>query len=274
MGKQHSSLWWVFGAEFAAVSVIYHCIFWKTFTYFQKNKAKTPKECLFISSNIISSIHVILVTLPSIFDFLHYKRWQNPIVDEPKLAGYIWPIVNSFLFVDLIAHLTCYAVYGKKTIPPRYDMIIHHLACMLFYILIQIPNPVYIWGIFSLVMASEISTIFLNLQWFGKAFKNKKLEKISQRLFITAWMLIRVPIFLYITYFIIKYQKRAKDKMCNRAYIAGYMLTVPGIGLQIIWTIFIIWKICFHILGNDHKSKIIKSPRHVHGISMSIINHT
>ena len=48
------------------------------------------------------------------------------------------------------------------------------------------------WSLNSILWGTEITTIFLNLQWFGKYFNKPKLERISKLLFTVLWFPIRV----------------------------------------------------------------------------------
>eukprot|EP01084_Bolivina_argentea_P086939 157087_1 len=224
------------------------------------------EDSLTMSTNTISTIHSLLVTLPSFVDFLYFKRWENPIIDDPKLAGSIWACAIAYFLVDLIGHLSCYVAYNSKTVTRRWDSIIHHLVAIIGFLCIQIPKPIHFWGIFSLIMGSELSTIFLNLQWYGKHFKNEKLKKISKICFIISWMFVRLPIFLYIAYFFITNWERITNEVPSRIYIAAVTTLSPAILLQIIWTVLIIWKMRQTKTRKNHMYK----HKSVHGTNISL----
>eukprot|EP01084_Bolivina_argentea_P164180 285469_1 len=135
---------YVFGVETTISAVVYHFIFWKLFAFFEIRK-KTPKLCLTLSTNSISTMNAILLTFPSFVDFFYYQRWKYPTIDEPKLAGHIWAIGLGYFIADLTAHLICYNIYNKSTIPRRLDIIIHHILPILVWFMVQVPKPIYMW---------------------------------------------------------------------------------------------------------------------------------
>eukprot|EP01083_Nonionella_stella_P007169 20717_1 len=254
MGNEYSTLLYTFGAEFCVSSAAYHLVFWKLFRYY-KRKLKDPKSCLLLSTNTISTINAVIIPIPGLIDFVIYKRWERPTIDEPKIAGHIWAVCMGYLNADLIGHLLCFMRHNKHEIPRRWDTIIHHIILLSFWIGVEFPKPIYVWNIFALFPAWEITTIFLNLQWLGKHFKHKKLERISQLLFVALWFPVRVGITVYCLYCLVKYWKKIRKDLPPRQSTTLVTCLIPFCMLQLIWTVLLIRKVYREI----HKS--IKAPR-------------
>merc|ERR1711971_132271 len=134
----------------------------------------------------------------------------------------------------------CFKVY-KKSIHTRYDIILHHLYVILSMFVALWPKAIYMWTMWPLYLATEISTPFLNMQWFAKHLKWKKLRKISQIGFLITWFTVRLPIVVYLMYALIKDSKRIIEASIVR-FIGISSVAVVAYPIQIMWTIFIIWK--------------------------------
>ena len=86
---------------------------------------------------------------------------------------------TGYTIADLMAHLACYSKFDGTVIPRRWDVILHHIFGSLWFPMSQWPTFRNAWNMMSIMWAVEITTIFLNLEWFGKYFKIPKLERIS-----------------------------------------------------------------------------------------------
>ena len=270
---------YIFTGEFLASSAIYGAIFWKLFNRF-KHIGKSPKDCLSLSTNTISTIHSILM-MSSFFDFFYNHRWTSHIIDEPLFTGHIWSVATGYYFTDSIGHLLCYMIFDKKLIPRRIDIIMHHLVAVPWLFICQWPSFMYAWGLFSPLPCIELTTIFLNLQWYGKHFKKKKLERISQIFFVVTWFPVRLGITAYYVWWLIVNWKEMSENEDFPVQTQIY-LTFTGIilvPLQVIWSIFIAWKIvqetCM-VSEETMAEEIVSSPptnrtaspKSLHGVSM------
>ena len=252
----------IFGVEFTTGCVFYWILFWKLFSKCEEI-GKTPDDCMTTSSKTLSTIHSILM-LTSFFDFFYYQRWESPLIDEPGLSGHIWSIASSYFVADTIAHLLCFVSYSKSIIPRKWDKIYHHLLAILWWFICQWPTFKNGWSFFSPIYAAEISTIFLNLYWFGKngIYKHKKLEKIFQMLFVILWFLVRVPIMIYSLKWLFNNWNTMKDnpEFPKRAMVYIVITLFLMMPLQLIWTAMIVRKIMQkmgHNKGNGKVSKLL-----------------
>eukprot|EP01084_Bolivina_argentea_P159006 276947_1 len=261
MGNQQSKLMCMFGGEYIASTIIYHVIFWKLFTHFQKVKNKPPKDCLNIATNTISTINSIISCL-AFYDFFVYQRWKKPTIDDPLLAGHIWAFGSGYFTADLIAHIVCFMAYNSKKIPRRWDVLLHHIILVNWWFIGVWPKFIYGWNVYSIFYGVEMSTIFLNLQWFGKYFENKKLENMSKKLFILTWYLVRVPIIIYCIYWFFKYWDKINNDMPLAAKIYLFVGLIFLTPLQFIWSVLIIWK--------AFVSNTAKPPPSLHGVSIDL----
>eukprot|EP01084_Bolivina_argentea_P002031 3745_1 len=219
MGKAYSTLFGIYAAEFTAGVVVYHSIFWKIFAHCENTRKLNPKQSLLFATNTLSTIHSVWF-LSSFYDFFINKRWQKPLIDEPRLGGHIWSIGTAYFVVDLLGHIICFLNYNKKVIPRRWDIIAHHIVCGLGFFLWEIPTPIYAWNIASLYPLMEISTIFLNLQWFARHYKHIKMEKISKILFLVTWLLVRVPITIYTASWLFMYHNKIFKNYPMHVYVS------------------------------------------------------
>eukprot|EP01084_Bolivina_argentea_P309320 535030_1 len=269
MGNEQSKYQYLFGAEFAASAVIYHIIFWKIYSYFDKVKHKSPKDCLNIATNTISTIHAVISCL-TFYDFFKYKRWERPTIDEPRLAGHLWAIGCGYFIADLFAHFICFMAYNKKEIPRRWEIIFHHVMVLAWWFVCFWPKFIWFWAIFAIILGSEASTIFLNLQWFGKYFKRRKLTKISKILLIITWFFVRIPIVFWCVIWLIKYWKQINRDIPLRAIVLFTGSTFLMVPLQATWTFMIIWKLYRAVIKAE---KTVKSPIYgTHGTSLSFVS--
>ena len=100
------------------------------------------------------------------------------------------------------------------------------------------------WAFSSPIFGTELSTIFLNIQWFGKHFKKKRLEKICKILFVITWFSVRVPIVFYSSIWIIVNFKAMKDnpEFPFHAFVYIVIILFTMLPLQMIWTVIIATK--------------------------------
>eukprot|EP01084_Bolivina_argentea_P292776 503424_1 len=255
---------YMFGGEFIFASIAYYAIFWKLFSYFQIVQKKQPMDCLNLSTNIISTIHSFISTL-ALLDFFTYRRWEKPTIDEPRLVGHIIAVGTGYMFADVVAHLNCYFVYKSTEVQRRWDTIIHHILNIGWWFCCEWPEFIWGWAALSPIYGGEISTLFLNAQWFAKYFKKENLKNISQILFLITWFFVRVPIAIYATWWVIKYWKKIDHDLPLYSVIYWKSLLFTMLPLQIIWSIMILIKAYRTLITKKSTTK----PGHLHGISLS-----
>lgn len=243
----------IFGAEFLICCVLYWKLFWNLFAK-NKKSGHSPDHCMTASSKTLSTIHSI-VMLTSFFDFFYYQRWKSPLIDEPGLSGHIWAIASSYFVSDTIAHLVCFSTYHKSIIHRKWEKIYHHSLAILWWFICQWPTFKNAWSFFSPIYCGEISTIFLNLYWFGKngIYKHKKLEKIFQLIFVILWFIVRIPIMIYcLKWLFINWNlMRDNPEFPLRAMIYIVMTSFLMLPLQLTWTALIIRKVLQKISGKS-----------------------
>eukprot|EP01084_Bolivina_argentea_P234082 394098_1 len=268
MTNPYSQLLWTYAIESIGAAIFYHIILWKIYVYCENELKSLPKKCLQMGSTTISTIHSFIFCI-SLYDFFANKRWEKPIFDEPKLIGHIWAIGIGYFVADLLAYIVCILIYDKNIIPRRWDIIIHHVIIIAAWFLWEWPKPIHAWYCASIFPAMEISTIFLNFQWFGKLFKKKRLEKISKRLFFISWFVVRVPISVYGIRWLIKYNEQIQQEYPPYLYI----FTVIPFGLFFtliaIWTIVIVWKLLYPFV-KDKTNMPPEPPQYLHGMSVEV----
>eukprot|EP01084_Bolivina_argentea_P033302 61618_1 len=109
----------------------------------------------------------------------------------------VYVFFAAYMIVDMILHLYFYCKYPAKLVRRRYDTLIHHLCAALPLFLFEIPDPLYAWAPINCIIGIEISTIFLNLQWFLRYFEHTAHIKWSKIAFLLTWFMIRVPVISY-----------------------------------------------------------------------------
>ena len=275
MGNNYSKeeYLYIFGTECLASTAIYWTIFWKLFAKCEFN-GKSPKDCLSISTNTISTIHSVLM-LSTFFDFFYYKRYESQLISEPHLTGHIWAIGQGYVIADTLAHLTLFKAFDKSKIPRRYDIMAHHMIGLPLWFITQWPTFKNAWAFFAPIYAVELTTIFLNLQWFGKYFKNKRLENISKILFAATWFPTRPVICIYCLKWLIENWKEMNEnpEFPARAKIYMIISAFPMISLQLIWTVYIAWKLVKKCCFQNKSGDIISTPNkptHLHGTSVEM----
>ena len=170
-----------------------------------------------------------------------------------------------------MAHLILFCKFDEKTIPRRWDIVIHHLFAFFGWLIIEFPYPIYLWTPVMLSMMMEISTTWLNLQWFGKFYKHKRLEKYSQYLFVLFWFIGRVPMAVYINYYVLSnWTEIWKELPIQVAAMACFTCIAAAGLLQLIWTVFIAHNLIKRMYKND-KNQTLKTV-HMHGVSLSDVN--
>ena len=150
----------------------------------------------------------------------------------------------------MIGHLICWVAFEKKQIARRWDVIFHHALSFPAF-LIQFPEPIYAWSVLSIAPFMELSTLFLNLQWFGKKFEKPKLKAISRRLFLFAWFVSRVPVTTYSAYWLIKNWYKIQRDMPNRVKYIVLIGPIFMISLQTVWTCLIVKKVVSKLCCNQ-----------------------
>eukprot|EP01084_Bolivina_argentea_P026305 48894_1 len=291
-GKDFSAFWINCIITHTTITFTYLFIFWLLYYHNYKHNIK-PKDRLLISSNTISMIHCFVVIFGAIFAFIHDKLYmiENMIVSENGILAYIWiGCWNSYMFADIIGHTMLYLYYDSKTIKRRYDIIFHHIIAYILVPIMAIPTPIYGWFILVWPPMTEVSSIFLNLQWFGKYNKWKpKTQKCIKIFFYITWFSVRLPSLWIQMVFIIIYWNQIK-LWPNHVWITGLSVVASINVLHIIWTVLIIKGLCharktesIQNMGdeidvpisprnNEHRTNDINStqtkPSHVHGVSL------
>eukprot|EP01084_Bolivina_argentea_P158023 275316_1 len=243
MWDQHSKKFWtVYFAEILIGSCFYGLLYFIIYMGSAFKKDSSPKHCLSVATNIASTINSFLMVAFFMFFFID-KRWGNPIKDQPKAAGHAYAFFTSYMLMDLLLHIIMYSKYPNTIIPRRYLIIIHHVLSSSLIFLIAFPDPYYGWSPLNCAIGAEVTTIFLNFQWFAAYFKNSKLASLFILLFVITWFTVRLPIFGYIIWWMIFYWDRIFDEMPFRIAFFSIFLSFAGSLIQIPWTIMIISKL-------------------------------
>eukprot|EP01083_Nonionella_stella_P136017 413733_1 len=260
MGNSYSKNYKWAATEVGIGTASYSFIFWKLFRKYRE-AGIAPNDCLSIATNTISSINC-LIGLAAFATFFTDKRWENPIIDDPKLAGHLVPLVWTYMLVDVVAHFICYALFNKQDIPRRPDIIIHHFISLIVYPLMLIPKPIYYWFLYTLLLGVETSTVFLNLQWFAKHFKwKKKIRGFMKFCFLMTWYGVRMPIIVVSIWWMIKYWK---DILETPKYKAMGIITLNTIHviLQVVWSIVLFVKVIAYFKPRYDKKQPIMLKSH------------
>eukprot|EP01084_Bolivina_argentea_P079967 144912_1 len=245
------------------MSILYAIIFIFVFT---KLTAKglmdfSPKDAKTIGSSVISLINAIICSFGGVFALFYHMYWKSVNTkNEPGVTFYGVAAFSAYFFIDTIIEILLYLYFKnnkKLKIPLDVTIIAHHILS-LFPLAIEIPKPVYYWFYISLIMMLESSTIFLNLQIFGKHFDGtvaKKLRKYSKLGFVLSWFVVRVPVFVLIWWKIIsqfnKFISISFVRSCI-GLIAFAVLTLLNGG----WTVVIIQKIIGYLNKTETKKNI------------------
>eukprot|EP01084_Bolivina_argentea_P099262 178432_1 len=270
MGNEQSKYVSTFSAELGISTIVYNVIFWTIFAYFQQKLKKPPKDCLNLATNSISTLNAT-ICLFGLYDFLKFTRWGK-VVDEPKLAGHLWAIFMGYFTADLFAHIICFMNYNQNIVPRRWDVIVHHILALGAWFGIMWPKFTWGWAFFSIALCMELPTIFLNLQWFGKYFKLKKLENVSKILFLLTWFLVRMPIVIYGFYWFIKYWKQIKKEWPLRIFIYSVVNAITMTPLQIAWSVFLLKNLWNTVKKSRIDTNSIQKTVHMHGVSLEMHN--
>eukprot|EP01084_Bolivina_argentea_P140694 247292_1 len=262
--KQSQDLWRTYlieiGAGTMSYALLYCYIVWKSY-----KKGLSPKDCLSLTTNIGSTVNGVFGTVASLWFFID-KKWKEPVTGNPGSTGHIMSFITSYFVADMALPILFYLKYSSQIVPRRYSVIFHHIIMGSMMFLINYPEPYYGWIILAICPTlGELSTVFLNAQWFGKFFKCQKLAKYAKIGFVISWFIVRIPLFLFVLWWLIYYWKRIWQEMPLRVAIVSVAVTVGLLLLNIPWTIIIILK----IIKATSKNKIV-APKTAHGISISL----
>eukprot|EP01084_Bolivina_argentea_P292750 503378_1 len=258
-GDDYSPFWANCIIIHASITFIYVCIFWMVY-YFNYRHKIIPKDRLLISTNIISTIHCFVVVFGAVTAFFYDELYliENMMVSKNGLLAYVWVCWNSYMLADLISLFILYIFYDSTTIKPRYDIIIHHIISYAVFPLFEIPTPIYGWFIMIWPPITEVSSIFLNLQWFGSYHKwSSWTQKRIKICFYITWFTVRLPSLWCIIITIILFWDDIIDLWPVRPWITGLIVTVSINLLHIIWTIVIV-KGIWVLLKQNQRRKYVK----------------
>eukprot|EP01084_Bolivina_argentea_P071393 129829_1 len=259
---QSKEYWTMYSSEIFVGTVLYgllyFCIGWKA-----RKHNLLPNDCLQFSSNVGSTINAILVVLFSIFWFIH-KRWKEKVVSNPRMNGHQWCFLTSYMIADALLLLLHYLRYPANVISRRYMLILHHIVAGGMMFLVEYPNPFYCWNATSIVLIGELSTIFLNLQWFAMYFGNKTLKKYFQVMFVISWFLVRLPAIGYLFWYMVHFRDRILNEAPIRVAISTFTLISLITAIQIPWTAVIILKIIKHVMTKKNPNATVP---HLDGMS-------
>eukprot|EP01084_Bolivina_argentea_P154242 268908_1 len=276
MGNQHSKeLWKMYSIEIGVETTL----FMSLYGYLIKQTFKrqlTPKQCLYFTTNVGSTINALISTALSIFFFID-KRWEQPTVGPGKITAHLWCMMTSYFISDALLFIAFYCKYSSATVPRRWLILLHQLISLSPMFLLGIPDPIYCWNPLSILPLTELSTIFLNMQWFFKHYKQKNYQSIAEKAFFVTWFIVRIPVLIYCDYWLIKYwnQSFSKAPFALAAYLSFTMIILSL--LQYIWTFIIVKRIyslfCVRQRAREHSDTSIQSSRkpnkvHLHGISL------
>merc|ERR1719242_1231273 len=119
LGNTYSKEYTIAAIECASGSIVYSSIFGLLFKRFLRLN-KSPNDALQIATNTISTMNAAISLLGFGTLFID-KRWENPVIDAPRLGGLVLPIKYSYFLADFICTIICYIKYDKQSIPRRMD---------------------------------------------------------------------------------------------------------------------------------------------------------
>eukprot|EP01083_Nonionella_stella_P126600 383263_1 len=241
-------------SQFWSDSVIFHIIstcvylsiFWSSYLYHYELKA-TPKNCLLVSTNVISIVHSFISVSGASIAFFYDELYkiENMVISEPGLLAYVWVVWMSYMLADLISQHILYFYYDTKTIKRRYDIIAHHVVSYALCPIMNIPLPIYGWFILLWPPMTETSSIFLNLQWFGKYYEwSASKQQCVKTWFYITWFTIRLPAIITMFSWLIPFWNDMVSLWPVHVIIASVGAGSVIVSLHCIWTTRIVTGIC------------------------------
>ena len=191
-----------------------------------------------------SLIHSTLSSLVSLYLVLTFSREQMETIpkDDEEAIPELWKMYRFLL----IFSSSYFVVDGVQFIFFRQDksfgfrviMIIHHaLICLIEFSLYHFhPFMVYL---FSWALVMELATIFMNLRYFGKQFRNKYVYAIGGGGTLILYPFLRVPIALHI----VNVGWTGIVPFCDdNIWIWGLITSIFVFGMSVYYTFAVIWR--------------------------------
>eukprot|EP01083_Nonionella_stella_P036027 98295_1 len=259
--------WTIYIYEMITGVAIYTLIY--SLTIIQAHKhTLSPKHCLSFAMNIGGILNGILAVIASIY-FVIDKRWNEIIIGYPRTTGHIYCYITAFFIVDTVFPIVFYLKYPQKTVPRRYDMIVHHILSMLPLFLVEIPDPIYAWNILSLIPLTEITSVMLCAQWIARHFEHTKCKERFKLSFVVTWFTVRVPLYILMVWWVIR-NWEAIWRQCPLHVAVSMMVIGFGLSLlQIPWSVLIALKFMKRKPSNDQTET---KNQTAHGVSLSFID--
>lgn len=144
---------------------------------------------------------------------------------------------NSNMMTDLLGHLV---VFWVNSMPPRYDLIVHHVVAYSVVYCLMFPLPIYGWDWLCLPLIAEFSTIFMNLRWFTKHFAfSDRVQRRMDALFAITWFGTRCPAMAGMLALRFVLHHRIVNELPPRVHIAGTVIIVFINLLHVVWGLFL-----------------------------------
>jgi len=228
---------WFFRAHFIC-SIAYSLLFYGVYRRAVRAE-KSPKDALGLSTCTISTVHSVICVVGFVVGVYHdelYKE-ENRLISPPGIIAAVWMQWNSYMITDLLGHLV---VFWVNSMPPRYDLIVHHVVAYSVVYCLMFPLPIYGWDWLCLPLIAEFSTIFMNLRWFTKHFAfSDRVQRRMDALFAITWFGTRCPAMAGMLALRFVLHHRIVNELPPRVHIAGTVIIVFINLLHVVWGLFL-----------------------------------
>eukprot|EP01084_Bolivina_argentea_P038653 71485_1 len=253
MGNVLSKQWISGLSSYGLGLCVYSAVYAISFLRRMKMHGNTRKDSMEFASSVISIINALFVTITAAFFMLYHKYWDTPVRCQPGLYFEACLFSNSYFTVDGLADILIWTINKntKHKFKLRIDVVLHHIFAHLFIPLLEIPNPVYFWFLLSMASFIEISTIFLNIQFFAKFLNlSKKFKAISKFGFVLSWFMCRLPASIAMIWWLVHYFTNIKSLPLIKSVSVSILVILNGI-VQGLWSIQIIKKIIQYLMHTE-----------------------
>eukprot|EP01084_Bolivina_argentea_P042558 78470_1 len=253
--SKYQKFWTDFAIQFGSGIVLYTVILLAI--YLKRCKYSQRNTNLKFTSNFAGIVNGVICSMCCFTNLYRLKYWNvenEMIYGEQYNVPFYCALLMGYSLVDTMFMLYFIVKYDKNTIERRYDMIAHHVFILLLYPLMNFPKPIYFHSVYGIGIGVEVSSTFLNIQWFVTHYKlSKRKQSFSKLLFIISWFAARVPATVFAVFVVIKYCKSIINTLPVRVIIMAFFLAFSNMFMNGIWTIMIIKKIFSAIFTNFKK---------------------
>ena len=144
------------------------------------------------------------------------------------------------MLADLAGHLVCFWMNGVSVRP---DVVVHHVLAYCTVFFLDYPQPIYGWFVLCAPLATEFSTIFMNLKWFSKhyGFSTVTTNRLNTIWYIT-WFGTRCPVIFGMSVYMAMYWREIHDLCPRWVQLSGTVLILLINLLHVVWAILLFQK--------------------------------